>query len=135
MSEVGIKYPFAIAGGSVVTTSNQSEIIGSRVTFCLGTQVGERVMRPRWGIDILQAMYELEGELSATTISNAINWAFRQWFPDYAVKEVQITADPTDRTSINVTVRYGNHDGSMDEVSKVGTPIPGGSEMFANEGR
>ena len=45
---IGVKFPFTIQGGSVAVTNTDSEIIGSRVVFCLGTMIGERVMRPTW---------------------------------------------------------------------------------------
>lgn len=129
---LGVKYPFSFAGGQVVMTSTHTELVGSRITFCLGTQVGERIMAPTWGIDIMGAAFELEGEISLRTVDNAVRWCMRRWFPDYEVRKV--VADPTtDRNVLDVTITYGRYGSPLDDVAKVGVQVPGGSEIFPGE--
>jgi phage baseplate assembly protein W len=130
---VAVKFPFSIGGGSVVTTDNPTEAIGSRVTFCLGTLVGERVMRPGWGIDIMNHVYAMGAGLEAAVVEG-VEEAFRQWFPSYELRGTSVAFDKQDPSRVNITVRYGSYGKGIDEVSRVGTPVPGGAEIFKGEG-
>jgi phage baseplate assembly protein W len=129
-----VKYPFSIGGGSVTMTTNQAEIIGSQVAFCLGTMIGERVMRPNWGLDIMNSVFAIGGDMDSV-LREAVEEAFRKWFPDYQLKEVTTKADEHDPARITLDVRYGTfEDSSEDQETRVGVQIPGGAEIFNNEG-
>lgn len=130
---IGVKFPFDISSGSVAVTENFQDIIRSQVMFCLGSQVGERVMRPTWGIDIYDAVHSLGVEVETAT-KDAVAEAFRIWFRDYELREVQVRRNPQDSTMVIVEVRFGNYGEGTDLAVQVGTPVPGGAEIFDNEG-
>lgn len=130
---IGVKFPFTISGGSVVTTSDPTEIIGSRVTFLIGTSIGERIMRPAWGIDILSTVFSLGGDLE-DAMEEAIEVAFTDHFPEYEPREITFNRIPDNPTYVEISVRFGRYDSDMDAVARVGTQLPGGSEIQANEG-
>jgi phage baseplate assembly protein W len=133
-SLVGVKYPFSIGGGSVTTTSNPVEMAGSQITFCLGTMVGERVMRPDWGLDIMNSVFAMGGDMDSV-MREAVEDAFRRWFPDYRLKEVSSSVDEQNPATVYLRVRYGTYeDSSQDTTVRVGVQIPSGSEIFNNEG-
>lgn len=130
---IGVKFPFTISGGSVVTTSNPTEIIGSRVTFLLGTLVGERLMRPNWGVDILSTVHALGADLDES-LEEGIRDAFQTHFPEYEPREIRIAPQPDNPAWVTVYVRYGKYDSDLDEEVQVGTPVPGGAEIYPEEG-
>lgn len=130
---IAVKYPFQIRNGSVVSTSNQSEIIGSRVTFCLGSWIGERVMRPTWGITLLNASHAVGADLY-TVVNEAIEDAFATWFGEYEVREVKIEKNAYDPSYVTVEVRYGLPRKADEVVSRVGVRVPDGTEQFLGEG-
>jgi phage baseplate assembly protein W len=114
-----IKYPFSIRGGSVVTDADPSESIGSRVVFCIGSQTGERVMRANWGVEILNSVYAMGGDLDES-ITEGVEVAFQTWFPDLSLKDVTVTPDKHQRTP----------DSDLDQMTRVGVRAPDGTEMF-----
>jgi phage baseplate assembly protein W len=126
---VSIKFPFAIEGGSVVTTNSEPEAITSRVVFCLSTQLGERVTRPEWGVEILNASYAMTGDL-IEGLREGIENAFHKWFPTYELRAVDIKWEPGKSTIVNVSVRYGKFDTALDEMAKVGVRMPDGTEIY-----
>ena len=128
-----VKYPFNIYNGRVVMAEDPSREIESAVMFCLSTQVGERVMQPEWGIDIMNSSYAMGAGIE-TSVDEAIRSAFRRWFPDYQIRKITVTPNTFNPTYVEVDVNWGKYGSSIDKLSKVGVQIPGGSEMFSGEG-
>jgi phage baseplate assembly protein W len=130
---IGVKFPFTISGGSVVTTSNPTEIIGSNVTFLLGTLTGERLMRPNWGVDLLGTVYALGADIEEA-LDEAIRDAFGVHFKEYEPREINVRADPDNPAWVSVSVRFGRYDSDVDVNVEAGTPVPGGAEIYPEEG-
>lgn len=130
---LGVKFPFTIQSGSVAVTDNQTEMVGSQIVFCLGTLIGERIMRPTWGVDILSTVWSLGGDLDIA-MKEAVENAFKTWFPDYEPRGIAVTRNNDRPTYVEIEVRYGQYDSEMDEVARVGVQLPGGSEIYTNEG-
>lgn len=130
---IGLKFPFTIQGGSVAVSDHTPEIVGSQIVFCLGTMIGERIMRPDWGVDIVNTVHAVGGDLDLA-MSEAVTNAFRQWFPEYEVRDMELNRSPDNPAYVEVEVRYGTYDSDIDEVVRVGTQLPGGTEIYTNEG-
>ena len=129
---IGVKFPFSLTSGSVTVTDNPTEIIGSQVTFLLGTMIGERVMRPSWGVDILSTVYSMGGEMDVA-MQEAVENAFRTHFPDYEAREVSIHRNPDTPTIVEIEVRFGKYNSDLDQTVRVGTQLPSGTEIYSNE--
>ena len=129
----GVKFPFTIQSGSVAVTDNPTELIGSQIVFCLGTMIGERVMRPTWGVDIISTIYSLGGDLDAA-MQEAVDNAFKTWFPDYEAREINVTRNTDRPTYVEIEVRFGRYESDVDATVRVGTQLPGGTEIYTNEG-
>lgn len=135
-NKVSIKYPFTLNGGQVQTTNSAEEVAVDRVVFCLSTEVGERVMRPSWGVNIMKSLWELqhEGKMTAA-LQDAVFSVFRTRFPQYHLKSLRIanqyTEDPTVYT-VEVTFT-ADPDSQFDISTKVGIQVPGGAEVFDQE--
>jgi phage baseplate assembly protein W len=135
---VALKYPFSISGGSVTSVSDPLEIIGSQVSFCLGTLVGERVMRPTWGLPRDEkyqetALFAMGADVELI-MNEAVEAAFNRWFPKFEVRGVRVEFDKFNPTYVTVEVRYGEPRKATDAVAKVGVQMPDGTELFGNEG-
>lgn len=130
---LGVKFPFVIQSGSVAVSDNPSETINSQIVFCLSTMIGERVMRPTWGVDILSTVYSMGGDLD-TAMQEAVDDAFKRWFPEYEPREITVSRNRDRPTYVEVEVRYGRYESDVDETVRVGTQLPGGSEIYTNEG-
>lgn len=130
---LSVKFPFTIQGGSVAVTDNPTEQVGSQIVFCLGTMIGERVMHPLWGIDLLSTVWSLGGDLDLA-MREGIDAAFKRWFPEYEAREIKVTRDASRPAYVEIEVRYGRYDSDIDAVARVGTQLPGGTEIQTNEG-
>jgi len=135
---IALKYPFSISGGSATSVSHPMEIIGSQVSFCLGTLVGERVMRPTWGLPRDEkyqetALFAMGADIELI-MGEAVELAFSRWFPKYEVRGVRVEFDKFNQTSVTVEVRYGEPRKATDVIARVGVQVPDGTELFGNEG-
>lgn len=130
---LGVKFPFTIQGGSVAVTDNPTEIVGSQIVFCLGTLIGERVMHPLWGVDILSTVWSLGADLDLA-MREAVDAAFKRWFPEYEAREIKVTRNSDRPTYVEIEIRFGKYDSEVDATVKVGTQLPGGTEIQTNEG-
>lgn len=133
MSVLGVSYPFELTGGNVAMSKDQAARATDRVVFCLSTQVGERVMRPSWGIDIMRVVHELEADIQIA-LPEAVAAAFRQWFPDYSLTRVRIIRpDPDNPTVLQAEIAFKGRESQFDIVTKVGIQVPDGSEIYGSE--
>lgn len=130
---LGVKFPFTIQGGSVAVTDNPSEMVSSQIVFCIGTMIGERVMHPLWGVDILSTVWSLGGDLDLA-MREGIDAAFKRWFPAYEAKEIKVTRNSDFPSVVEIEVRFGKYESDVDTLVKVGTQLPGGTEIQTNEG-
>jgi phage baseplate assembly protein W len=121
-----VRFPFQIIDGKVSTTSVEAEEMRSKVLFCLGTQVNERVMRPSWGIDILSTVYAVGGDLTIA-VPEAIQMAFQKWFPSVRLIEAKVYEKPDDPTRFTVDVRFGVINSDIDEVARIELPVTEGA--------
>lgn len=117
-----VVFPFTIKNGKVAVTDVDGYEVRSKVMFCLGTEVGERVMRPNWGIDILSTIYAVGGELD-DAVEEAIENAFKKWFPKIRLIDTDIVLRKDDPTFATVTVRFGRIDEDVDEVVRLDMPV------------
>ena len=129
---LGVKFPFSVGSGSVVTTANPAEIIQSKILFLLSTKASERVMRPNWGLDLMNAVHALGGEWEEA-LEESIRTAFTDHFPEYEVREVTSRRDRYNPTLSVVEVRYGKFDSALDQTARAGVVV-GDSEIFDDEG-
>lgn len=135
-NQVSVRYPFTLNGGKVQMTNSAEEVAVDRVVFCLSTEVGERVMRPTWGVNIMKSLWELNHEGRMTeVIQDAVQAVFRSRFPQYHLKSLRISnqyaEDPTTYT-VEVTFR-DNPNSQFDISTRVGVQVPGGAEIYDQE--
>jgi phage baseplate assembly protein W len=120
-------FPFKIEDGSVATTVRDEHALKSKILFCLGTEVNERVMRPQWGINIMQTVYMVGGDLDVA-VPEAIQDAFRKFFPKVRLVEATVVRHPNDPTYVTVEVRFGQINTDVDEIIRLDMPVSEGIE-------
>jgi phage baseplate assembly protein W len=86
--ETAISLPFSINPyGRVGTTIEQPKIWQDRVRSVIGTYLGERVMRPNFGADVVDAVFENSGE-AELIVQNETRKAFERYLPTLNLVEV-----------------------------------------------
>lgn len=117
-----VVFPFTVKNGKVAMTDVDGHEMRSKVMFCLGTETGERVMRPQWGIDILSTIYSVGGDLDAA-VPEAIENAFKKHFQRLRLVDVELVPKEDDPTYYSVTVRFGAIGEDIDESVRVDMPV------------
>ena len=89
--------PFSISAyGSVSTTTSQEKIWADRVRTVIGTLIGERIMRPKFGSDIPVSLFENNSNkesLLTDRLEDEIDNAFSKFLPLLSLDSVQISFD------------------------------------------
>ena len=98
-----ISYPFNVQiNGAIDSTEVPTKIYLDRVLTLLGTNVGQRPMLPKYGVDWSLALFENDGNASLA-IPRAIAQAINTWLPAISVQNITVTPDYATGTE-NVTV-------------------------------
>lgn len=130
---ISIVFPFAIGGGRVVDTRDESRIVRTRLMMLLGTMSGERVMRGSWGLDMLNHV-EAIGGTHMEVVEEAIRDAFVQWFPRYELVTVRATKELGNGTNFTgVEVRYKKPNSDMIDTALVAVPVQDGTVVHGGE--
>lgn len=118
MAQVELDQPFAIdAQGRIVATSDPARILRNRVRMIIGTQIGERVMRPLYGTPVLSMLFDSDDDLTASIIMSDIEKALREYEPGVIVQNVYLAdADPLDGL-ISLNVEYSAANSPLQTLS------------------
>lgn len=87
--ERAISLPFSFnSAGEVGYTSDLKKIIQDRVVLAVMTKLQERVMRPNFGSDVYDSLFETETS-AESIVRQAVTNCFSTWFPYLSLKSVQ----------------------------------------------
>ena len=134
-----VSYPFTLdAIGVLESTDIVSKIYEDRLLTLLSTQVGQRPMRPTYGVDLSRAFFENEYVVESGDVrsfSNAVDQAVRsaaqKWIPDITINdvivsnpaqdgasqvEILITVPGNITTSLNTTTAIFYNDGTITRI-------------------
>lgn len=112
-----LRYPLEIGrNGSFAVDLSDSEKSRSRIMATIVTAVGERVMRPDFGTDLIQAYY-LSGENVLAAVEDSVTDLFAKmiaagYWKDIRLQFVEARFDPRyDNSTVSVDVqwRQGNN--------------------------
>lgn len=118
-----ISLPFAFVNGRVATRTDSNDQLTDHVFSVLGTQVGERVMRPAYGADLMQFDFGDGDELERSAMEVEAQRAVATWEPNAVVDEVTFDSRPDSRGNLYATVTYhpsGNAVGVVTQSILVG---------------
>lgn len=88
-----ISYPFTISTGGVVeSATDPRKIWQDRVRAVVNTQVGDRVMRPGFGVNTLSAVLNY-GTPAAGELTQNLKNAFVTWLPSLDVTNIDVAMD------------------------------------------
>jgi phage baseplate assembly protein W len=102
-----IALPFSFnSTGAVSYTQDEKKIWQDRVILVLMTRFEERVMRPTFGSEVANSIFENE-EAASAAINKTVATSFSQWLPQLQLIKVDTYSDPTDGYLIvEVVYRY-----------------------------
>jgi hypothetical protein len=102
----GLKFPLQINAVGGITMSDGADNIEENVCCIIGTAVGERVMRPRFGCRIHDFVFHPNSASTAGLISFYVREALHKHEPRITGIEVTANPDPNRESVLLVDVNY-----------------------------
>lgn len=100
-------FSFQLApGGKLSDTSDYAQIVRGQVIDALMTNLGERVMRPRYGCDIQAALFDPTDELVRRDAAGQIKHRLEQLVPRAIIRSVLVTANDPEPAFVMIKVVY-----------------------------
>lgn len=134
-----IDFPFRLApGGSIALTPSYDHVVRAQVIDAVMTNLGERVMRPRYGCDFQAALFDPTDELVRRDAAAMIKTRLQQLVTRAIIRSVyveigntpqSITYDPIAPSSVVVTIVYRANLYATDTV----LAVPVASEFIARQ--
>ena len=102
----GWAFPLRIdATGGIALVTREREIEES-IRLILGTAYGERPMRPEFGCGIHDEVFSPADAATFGRIAADVRASLRRWEPRIAVREVDVTPDLDDASTLYIDIRY-----------------------------
>ena len=104
----GIQFPFHLdSSGRVSMTTSYEQVVRCQVIDALMTNMGERVMRPRYGCDIQAALFDPADELERRDAGSQIKNRLEQLVPRCIVRNIDVQLPVSGpRGQVNITILY-----------------------------
>lgn len=91
-----ISLPFSFdSSGAVAYTQDEKKMWQDRVVLVLMTRLGERVMRPTFGSEVKNSLFETE-DAAVTMIKKSVAVAFSRWLSQLELLNVTTSVDRVD---------------------------------------
>jgi len=101
----GWAYPAAPGDGGVAMRAEEG-LIDQSIRIILGSNPGERVMRPAFGAGLRAFVFEPITTTTLEALRKRVEEALVDWEPRIDVERVAVTADPADPGKVVINVSY-----------------------------
>lgn len=101
----GWAYPLAPGDGDVAMRAEDS-LIEQSIRIILGSNPGERVMRPTFGAGLRAFVFEPISTTTLEALRKRVEEALIDWEPRIDVERVSVSADPADPGKVAIDVAY-----------------------------
>lgn len=102
-----IAVPFRLASdGTIAVETNPDRQIAQHVNALVGTQPGERVMLPGYGVPVADLLFDPDASFVAQEISRAVTTAFNTYEPGVVLLRAKPIPDTTQQSLARIEVDY-----------------------------
>lgn len=99
--------PFSLTpNGTVQTTNNPNQIANDRVESLIGTYPGERVMQPKYGVNVPAFVFAPDLVTDQAVLINQIKQALATWEPEIILDSVTPVATQSDVGIIDINIEF-----------------------------
>ena len=113
----GASFPFGLGTKGGVRESANLDKIQESIRIILGTQYGERVMRPNFGCNLRSLVFAPNNSATSALARQYVRDGLKQWEPRIDIRDVTLTNDNTGgRLLIEITYSVK---GSLDPQSMI----------------
>jgi phage baseplate assembly protein W len=103
---VGWAFPPHLEFDQHISLVAYEQDIEQAIRIILGTNRGERVMRPDFGAGLGEFVFEPANTSTAELVRKRVEEALVDWEPRIDVQEVTVTIDPNERNLLDINVSY-----------------------------
>jgi uncharacterized protein len=101
----GIGFPVTLDPTGAIQLSSGQANIQQSIYIILGTQYGERVMRPTFGCNLKSLVFAPNNQQTAALAHQYVLDGLKQWEPRIAVQSVTVTPSPAEGQLL-ITISY-----------------------------
>jgi uncharacterized protein len=101
----GASFPLAIEASGGIRESAGERKVEEAIRIILGTQHGERVMRPTFGCNLKRLVFAPNNLQTANLARHYVEDGLRRWEPRIEVLDVHIVNQP-DVAALDITIMY-----------------------------
>ena len=102
----GWSFPLRVEPGGALSLAAYEQDIQQAIRIILGTNPGERVMRPDFGAGLRAFVFEPVSPSTMHRLETRVREALTDWEPRIDVTEVRATADPPVRNKVLINIQY-----------------------------
>jgi len=102
----GWSFPVRFEADGVPAIVGHEQDIHEAILIILGTNPGERVMRPDFGAGLESFVFEPVSRTTMTRIASRVREALIDWEARIDVVEVQVTTDLAQRNRLEIEISY-----------------------------
>ncbi len=103
---VGWAFPPRLENDGQIATAVYEEDIRQAIRIILGTNPGERVMRPEFGAGLNTFLFEPVNSTTRARIKMRVQEALVAWEPRIEVEEVRVTVASEERNTLFIELGY-----------------------------
>lgn len=125
---VQLRIPFAVAaGGGISTVTDTAEIDKLNLITLVGTNPGERCMRPTYGVGTREMLFESADGITAQILDNEIRDAAETYAPEISIRSSDVVyagmQDASDQGIVRIEIGYAPAGGRLNTGVGVVTTI------------
>lgn len=103
---LGWAFPVCLRADGRIASAAFEEDIRQAICIVLGTNPGERVMRPDFGAGLNAFLFEPLNETTRHRVKTRVEEALIDWEPRIDVEEVKVTIDATEPNKLLIDIHY-----------------------------
>ena len=102
----GLAFPPAVGAGGRLAAVSHEEDVRQAICIILGTEPGERVMRPDFGAGLARFVFDPVSTGTCERVRSAVEMALVRWEPRIDLESVSVVPAETERNRLDVRVTY-----------------------------
>lgn len=103
---VGWQYPICLGDDGSTALAFYEKDVEQAIRIILGTDWGERVMRPDFGAGLRSFVFGPLNQTTLRSIQTRVEESLIKWEPRIDVEQVKATLDPTQTGTLLISVTY-----------------------------
>src|SRR6476619_1277835 len=103
---VGWAFPVQVEADGKISEASYEEDIRQAIRIILGTNSGERVMRPDFGAVLSAFIFEPVSATTMSLVQARVQRALIEWEPRIDMQKLTVTSDPAEGNKLQIDLTY-----------------------------